>query len=165
MGPSSHLLRDGRVFVINAFEPGAPPRLAGEDETISVLVCAADNLSCPEILRAIPARSPGASDCSQCSGTRWWSLPGQWSGPGKGVIFCLRCSGAGGPDSERDRRSIRRHRARRPRCRRGDRCSGSHRYRELRLVLRSAVRRGVYQRETGIKFSRDQGGRIATERP
>jgi hypothetical protein len=95
MGPSSYLLRDGRVFVIDAFEPDAPPRLADENEIISVFLCAAENLSCPEILKAIPTRPPGASDCSQCRGARWWQLPGQWSGRGQGAIVCPRCSGRG----------------------------------------------------------------------
>jgi hypothetical protein len=95
MGPSSYLLRDGRVVVINAFEPDAPPRLAEEDEAVSVFVCAADNLSCPEILQALPARPAQASECTQCRGTRWWQLPGQWSGPSKGVIVCPLCAGRG----------------------------------------------------------------------
>src|SRR5690348_4166819 len=95
MGPSSYLLRDGRVVVINAFEPEAPLRVASEDEAISVFVCAAKSLSCPEILDALPARPTNASDCTHCGGTRWSQLPGEWSGPGKGVIICTRCAGRG----------------------------------------------------------------------
>ena len=90
MGPSSYLLRDGRIFVINAFEPEAAPRLAADDEVAAAFVCAAGNLSCPEILEALPPRPSNAVSCVQCSGTRWWQLPGEWSGPGKGVIVCPR---------------------------------------------------------------------------
>jgi hypothetical protein len=95
MGPSSYWLGDGREVVIDAFEPDAPPRLAAENEAVSAFVCAAKNLSCPEILESLPARPPEATECPQCHGTRWWQLPGQWSGPGKGIIVCPRCAGRG----------------------------------------------------------------------
>jgi hypothetical protein len=93
MGPSSYLLRDGRVVVMNAFEPGAPPRIAGEDEAVSVLVCGARNLSAPQLLDAIP-RPSGAPDCAQCGGSRWWRLPIKVVS-GDGLIVCPKCAGRG----------------------------------------------------------------------
>src|SRR4051794_18470267 len=74
MGPSSYLLRDGRVVVIDdVLEPESPPRFASEDEAISSLVCGAQNLSTPELLEVVP-RPVEAPDCAQCRGTRWWRL-------------------------------------------------------------------------------------------
>jgi hypothetical protein len=93
MGPSSYLLRDGRMIVTDAFEPNAPPRFAGEDEITSVLVCGARNLSTPELLDLVP-RPTDASDCTQCRGTRWWRLPIKVVS-GDGIIVCPKCSGRG----------------------------------------------------------------------
>lgn len=98
LGPSSYLLRDGRTFVIDAVGPEVPPRLAADDEVVAVFVCAARNLSCPEILEALPPRPSSAMNCVHCSGTRWWQPPGKWSGPGKVSIVCPQCSGRGWTD-------------------------------------------------------------------
>jgi hypothetical protein len=94
LGTTYYLLRDGRVIITEVLDEENPLRFAAPDEELGALVLGAKTLVEPQLLEAMPARPPTATDCRRCGGSRWWQVPGTWT-PAPSQLVCPDCAGRG----------------------------------------------------------------------
>jgi len=91
LGPALYLTSDGRILR-DGREWGDISIVEGtDDDAVAAIVIGAENWSLPELLKLLPTPPCNAVSCSQCEGSRWWSIKDYYGKHAK--VICPACGG------------------------------------------------------------------------